>query len=211
MPGPDSIGRTNYVPRTVVSTSNVLSRTQSWTAAEALAWREPLADDEAAVALAAADYTIDAAVTVAASATDTNDVERLDALSFPGSGASDWLVRADASNALASASAVSVSLWFFAPADAAPEAGSYVSLFDARSADSAASGAVSLWLDSAGALVADRGGSAVVSAAGGLFDGAWHHVAVVLGRAADARYAVYLDGVAVVDTAESGTRRFPPR
>ena len=203
VPGPDSIGRTNYVPRTVVSTSNVLSRTQSWTADEALAWREPLADDEAAVALAAADYTIDAAVTVAASATDTNDVERLDALSFPGSGASDWLVRADASNALASASAVSVSLWFFAPADAAPEAGSYVSLFDARSADSAASGAVSLWLDSAGALVADRGGSAVVSTAGGLFDGAWHHVAVVLGRAADARYAVYLDGVAVVDTAEN--------
>ena len=71
VPGPDSIGRTNYVPRTVVSTSNVLARTQSWTADEALAWREPLSDDEAAVALAAADYTIDAAVTVAASATDT--------------------------------------------------------------------------------------------------------------------------------------------
>ena len=203
VPGPDSIGRTNYVPRTVVSTSNVLARTQSWTADEALAWREPLSDDEAAVALAAADYTIDAAVTVAASATDTNDVERLDALSFPGSGGSDWLVRADASNALESASAISVSLWFFAPPDAAPEAGTYVSLFDARSDDSVDSGAVSLWLDSAGALVADRGGSAVVSAAGGLFDGAWHHVAVVLGRAADARYAVYLDGAAVVDTAEN--------
>ena len=200
VPGPDSIGRTNYVPRTVVSTSNVLERTQAWTAAEALAWREPLSDDEAAVAPAAADYTIDAAVSVVASAADTNDVERLDAFSFPGSGSSDWLVRADASNALASASAVSVSLWFFAPSDAAPEAGSYVSLFDARSADSADAGEVSLWLDSAGALVADRGGSAVVSAAGGLFDGAWHHVALVLGRAADARYAVYLDGTAVVDT-----------
>ncbi len=200
VPGPDSIGRTNYVPRTVVSTSNVLERTQTWTAAEALAWREPLSDDAAAVSLAAADYTIDAAVVVAASATDTNDVERLDALSFPGSGSSDWLVCADASNALASASEVSVSLWFFAPSDAAPEAGAYVSLFDARSTDSVGAGAVSLWLDSAGALVADRGGSAVVSAAGGLFDGAWHHVAVVLGRAADARYAVYLDGTAVVDT-----------
>ena len=37
VPGPDSIGRTNYVPRLVVSTSNLLERTQFWTADEALA------------------------------------------------------------------------------------------------------------------------------------------------------------------------------
>ena len=202
VPGPDSIGRTNYVPRTVVSTSNVLSRTQSWTADEALAWREPLADDEAAAAFADGDWTIAPSVVVRASASDTNGVERLDALDYADAVPSaDWLAELDATNALASAESVSVALWFCAQPDAAPPAGGFVSLFDARTQDSASAPAVSLWLDAAGALVADRGGSAVGSAAGGLFDGTWHHVALILGRAADARYAVYLDGAAVVDTA----------
>ena len=202
VPGPDSIGRTNYVPREVVFTSNVLSRTQSWTAAEALAWREPLADDPAAAAFADGDWTIAPSVVVRASASDTNGVERLDALDYAAAVPSaDWLAELDATNALASAESVSVALWFCAQPDAAPPADGFVSLFDARTQDSSSAPAVSLWLDAAGALVADRCGSAVGSAAGGLFDGAWHHVALVLGRAADARYAVYLDGAAVVDTA----------
>lgn len=215
VPGPDSAGRTNYVERTVVSTSNVLERTQSWTSAEALAWREPLAGDEAATAIPDGSYEIDESVAVLATATDSNNVARLDALDFSnadGVGDGNWLVAAYATNELASADAVTVSLWFFAPASAAPAAGGYVSLFDAQSANSAESGAVALWLDSDGALVADRGGSAAKSAAGGLFDGAWHHAALVMGRNAGSRYAVFLDGAAVVDTADSitGTETVAP-
>ncbi len=215
VPGPDSAGRTNYVERTVVSTSNVLERTQSWTSAEALSWREPLAGDEAATAIPDGSYEIDESVAVLATATDSNNVARLDALDFSnadGVGDGNWLVAAYATNELASADAVTVSLWFFAPASAAPAAGGYVSLFDAQSANSAESGAVALWLDSDGALVADRGGSAAKSAAGGLFDGAWHHAALVMGRNAGSRYAVFLDGAAVVDTADSitGTETVAP-
>ncbi len=208
VPGPDSAGRTNYVERIVVSTSNVLERTQSWTSAEALAWREPLANDESATSIPNGAYEIDETVAVLATATDSNNVARLDALDFSnadGVGDGNWLVAAYATNELASADAVTVSLWFFAPASAAPLAGGYVSLFDAQSANSAESGAVALWLDSDGALVAGRGGSAAKSAAGGLFDGAWHHVALVMGRNAGSRYAVFLDGAAVVDTADSNT------
>lgn len=208
VPGPDSAGRTNYVERIVASTSNVLERTQSWTAAESLAWREPLAGDEAATAIPDGSYEIDESVAVLATATDSNNVARLDALDFSnadGVGDGNWLVAAYATNELASADAVTVSLWFFAPADGAPSADGYVSLFNAKSENSVDSGAVALWLDSSGALVADRGGSAVVSAAGGLFDGAWHHVALILGRTSGVRYAVFLDDVAVVDTANNVT------
>ena len=208
VPGPDSAGRTNYVERTVVSTESVFSQTQPWTAAESLSWREPLADDASLASIPEGGYTIDASVVSLVSAADSNGVERIRALDFSNSSAAaegEWLVSIAATNELASAETVSVSLWFFAPAYAAPASGGYVSLFDARTENSAESGAVALWLDSAGALVADRGGSAVVSASGGLFDGAWHHVALILGRSAGARYAVFLDDVAVVDTANGVT------
>ena len=208
VPGPDSAGRTNYVERTVVSTSNVLQRAQSWVASEALAWREPLADDASLASIPEGGYTIAESVVARASVSDSNGVERVRALDFSNASAvaeGDWLVSIAATNELASAQTVSVSLWFFAPASAAPAAGGYVSLFDARSENSAESGSVSLWLDSAGAPAADRGGSAVASASGGLFDGAWHHVALVLGRSAGSRYAVFLDNVALVDTAASNS------
>ena len=205
VPGPDSIGRTNYVPRVVVSASNVFERAQAWTADEALAWREPLADDASAAPSADAEWTVDPSVTVRASASDTNGVERLDALDYvaaaPSVSTGDWLAAVAVTNAVAEADAVSIALWFCAQPDAAPPAGGFLSLLDAQTEDSASAPAVALWLDDAGALVADRGGAAVRSAAGGLLDGAWHHVALVLGRAADARYAVFLDGAAVVDTA----------
>ena len=210
VPGPDSPGRTNYVERTVVSTDDVFSHTQSWGASEALAWREPFAGDASVAAIPEGGYTIDESVAVRFTAADSNGVERLRALDFSNASSEtegEWLVSIVATNELASAETVSVSLWFFAPSSAAPSAGGYASLFDARTKNSADSGSVSLWLDSTGALVADRCGSAVVSASGGLFDGAWHHVALVLGRGAGARYAVYLDNVALIDTADgnSGT------
>ena len=205
VPGPDSIGRTNYVPRVVVSASNVFERAQAWTADEALAWREPLANDASVAPSATAEWTVDPSVTVRASASDTNGVERLDALDYvaaaPSVSTGDWLAAVAVTNAVAEADAVSIALWFCAQPDAAPPAGGFLSLLDAQTEDSASAPAVALWLDDAGALVADRGGAAVRSAACGLLDGAWHHVALVLGRAADARYAVFLDGVAVVDTA----------
>ena len=203
VPGPDSAERTNYVERTVVTTSNVLERTQSWTAAEALAWREPLSDDASKTAIPDTVYEIDPSVVDRAAASDMNGVERLNALDFAnanGIASGDYLVSVGATNELETAQSVTVSLWFFAPADAAPSAGGHISLFDAQSANSVESGAVALWLDSTGDLIVDRGGTAVCAATNGLFDGAWHHVALVLGRAAGARYAVFLDGTAVVDT-----------
>lgn len=207
--GPASEQHTHTETTIVESVADVLSASQSWTSEEALAWKEPLADDEDIASVADGNYTIDEAVVERASASDANDVERVRALDFANAasatGEDDYIVTIATTNELENAESVSVSLWFFAPASAAPAAGGYVSLFAAQSENSVDSGSVSLWLDSSGALVADRGGNAVASASGGLFDGAWHHVALILGRSAGARYAVFLDGSALVDTEGTGT------
>lgn len=212
--GPGSLP--NVLHETVLDESDagVLSASQTWTADEALAWKEPLADDEDAVDPAGAVWTIDESVVQLESATDAANVSRQNALDFSGaeSNSGDYLVVADVTESVASADGISVSLWFCAPAASVPEAGGFVSLFDAKSDNSAESGSVKLWLDANGALVADRGGSAVISSSNGLFDGNWHHVALILGRAAGSRYAVYLDGAAVADTGESisGTATVAP-